>query len=121
MLLNLIIYKTRDNETQIEVKFEKDTVWLTQSQMAELFGRNRVAITQHLGNIFREKELNKNSVCKDFLHTASDGKSYKEDGFKKIEDNTLVALTLMIAESKPAEKEMMITVILNLMQNEKYL
>ena len=73
----IIIYKTGDNETQIEVKFEKDSVWLNQSQMAELFGRNRVAITQHLGNIFKEKELDKNSVCKDFLHTASDGKSYK--------------------------------------------
>jgi len=45
--------------------------------MAELFGRDRVAITQHLGNIFKEKELNKKSVCKDFLHTAADGKSYK--------------------------------------------
>jgi prophage maintenance system killer protein len=45
--------------------------------MAALFGRDRVAITQHIGNIFKEKELQKKSVCKDFLHTAADGKTYK--------------------------------------------
>ena len=73
----VIIYNGEDNHTQIEVTFESDTVWLTQKQMAELFGRERVAITQHIGNIFKEKELSKISVCKDFLHTASDGKIYK--------------------------------------------
>jgi death-on-curing family protein len=71
------IYRTKDKQTQVEVSFQEETVWLTQKQMAELFGRDRVAITQHLGNIFKEKELNKKSVCKDFLHTAADGKSYK--------------------------------------------
>lgn len=45
--------------------------------MAELFDRNRVAITQHINNIFKEGELYKNSVCKNFLHTAKDGKVYE--------------------------------------------
>ena len=71
------IYQTKDKQTEVEVSFQEETVWLTQKQMAELFGRDRVAVTQHLGNIFKEKELNKKSVCKDFLHTAADGKSYK--------------------------------------------
>ena len=71
------IYQTKDKQAQVEVSFQEETVWLTQKQMAELFGRDRVAVTQHLGNIFKEKELNKKSVCKDFLHTAEDGKSYK--------------------------------------------
>lgn len=71
------IYQTVDNQTEIEVSFENDTVWLTQSQMAELFDRDRVAITQHIGNIFKEKELEKESVCKESLHTAKDGKNYK--------------------------------------------
>jgi death-on-curing family protein len=71
------IYQTKDKQTKVEVSFEEDTVWLTQKQMAELYGRDRVSITQHIGNIFKEKELFKKSVCKDFLHTASDGKSYK--------------------------------------------
>jgi death-on-curing family protein len=71
------IYQTKDKQTRVEVSFQEETVWLTQKQMAELFGRDRVAITQHIGNIFKEKELNKKSVCKDFLHTAADDKSYK--------------------------------------------
>ena len=72
----ILIYESADRETQVEVKLEADSVWLTQKQMAELFDRDRVAITQHIGNIFKEGELDKDSVCKDFLHTAADGKNY---------------------------------------------
>jgi len=67
------IFKAKDSKTVIKVQFEKETVWLTQAQMAELFDRNRVAITQHIGNIFKEGELDKNVVCKDFLHTTQHG------------------------------------------------
>jgi Virulence protein len=73
----VVIYKTESGREAIDVRLENETVWLNQIQMALLFGRDRVAITQHLGNIFREKELQKKSVCKDFLHTAADGKTYK--------------------------------------------
>mgnify|MGYP000052764358 FL=1 len=71
------IYTSKNNQAEINVNFDGDTVWLTQKQMSELFGRDRVAITQHIGNIFKEEELEENSVCKDFLLTAKDGKSYK--------------------------------------------
>jgi death-on-curing family protein len=67
------IYKSPDNETEIKVQFEEETVWLTQAQMAKLFDRNRVAITQHIGHIFKEGELKENMVCKDFLHTTQHG------------------------------------------------
>lgn len=67
------IFKSNDNQTEIKVQFDKDTVWLTQAQMAGLFDRNRVAITQHIGNIFKEGELDKNMVCKDFLQTTQHG------------------------------------------------
>lgn len=67
------IFQSKDNQTEIKVQFEEDTVWLTQAQMAELFDRNRVAITQHIGNIFKEGELDENMVCKDFLHTTQHG------------------------------------------------
>lgn len=77
----ILIYKAEDGSQQIDVRLEEETVWLTQKQMAALFGRDRVAITQHIGNIFREKELDKKSVCKDFLHTATDGKSYKTSAY----------------------------------------
>ncbi len=72
----ILIYKAKDGSQQLEVKLDAETVWLSQKQMAELFGRDRVAITQHIGNIFKEKELDNKSVCKNFLHTAEDGKSY---------------------------------------------
>lgn len=51
------IFQTTDSQTEIKVQFDEETVWLTQKQMAELFDRNRVAITQHIGNIFKEGEL----------------------------------------------------------------
>jgi len=73
----VIIYKTGSGQTAIDVRLENETVWLTQAQMAQLFGRDRVAITQHIGNVFKEKELQRESVCKEFLHTAADGKQYK--------------------------------------------
>ena len=75
----IIIYKEEATESdfQIEVRVEDDTVWLTQAQMSELFQTTRNNITLHIGNVFKEKELNENSVCKDSLLTAADGKSYK--------------------------------------------
>ena len=73
----IIIYYADDKTTSLEVRLEDETVWLTQAQMAELFDRNRVAITQHIGNIFKEGELDENMVCKDFLHISqvNDGKN----------------------------------------------
>src|ERR1041384_1870812 len=67
------IYRSSDGKAEVQVHFREESVWLTQKQMAELFGRDRVAITQHIGNIFREKELDRNVVCKDFLHTTEHG------------------------------------------------
>ena len=55
------IYQTRDKQTEIEVRFEEDTVWLTQEQLTRLFGRDRTVITKHINNIFKERELDKKS------------------------------------------------------------
>jgi hypothetical protein len=60
----------------LEVKLENDTVWLTQQQIADLFGVKRPAITKHLGNIFRDGELEASSVSSILEHTAIDGKIY---------------------------------------------
>jgi len=73
----IVIYKPSENEVELKVRFEDGTVWLTQAQIAELFGTERPAITKHLNNIFKSKELKKNSVCSILEHTASDGKEYK--------------------------------------------
>ena len=63
---SIVLYTTDDGNTQFEVKLEKETVWLTQNQMAELFGRNRTVITRHIRNIFKEGELDENITCAKF-------------------------------------------------------
>lgn len=74
----IVIYKdTQNSDFQIEVRVEDDTVWLTQLQLAELFQTTRNNITLHIGNVFKEGELEQSSVCKDSLLTAIDGKKYK--------------------------------------------
>jgi len=58
------------------LSFESETAWLTQAHLAELFQTSRPNITMHIKNILEEGELQEVSVCKDFLHTAADGKNY---------------------------------------------
>jgi len=73
----IVIYRTKSGEVEIKVKLEKETIWLTQAQIASLFNIERSVITKHLRNVFNSKELNKNSVCAKIAHTAVDGKMYK--------------------------------------------
>lgn len=75
------IYQTKDKQTEIEVRFEQDTVWLTQQQMAKLFGQTKQNISLHINNCFKEKELDRKSVVKDSLTTANDGKKYKTQNY----------------------------------------
>ncbi len=72
----IIIYKTLKGP-ELKVRLEKETVWLTQAQIALLFGTQRPAITKHLNNIFKTGELDKKSVSSILEHTAADGKRYK--------------------------------------------
>ena len=71
-----LIFTKQNKEKTIEVFVDDESVWLSQKLMAELFGTTRNNITMHLNNIFQE-ELNEKAVCKEFLHTANDGKNYK--------------------------------------------
>ncbi|MBI4992897.1 MAG: virulence protein RhuM/Fic/DOC family protein, partial [Candidatus Magasanikbacteria bacterium] len=73
----IVIYKSKDGRVNLEAEVKNETVWLTQEQIAGLFGTQRPAITKHLNNIFRSKELGENSVCSILERTAVDGKSYK--------------------------------------------
>ena len=232
----IVIYQTEDGKTQIDVRLENETVWLTQAQMAELFEKDQSVVARHINNAFKEGELEKESnmqflhntqykyrptriydldtiicvgyrvhskrgtafriwarkVIKEYLvkgyvvnerirkeqlgelrqlvqvasraisnqevpqtvesqdllnvvvdymatknHSFSDGNKriaatlflwflnnngilYREDGSKRLADNTLVALTLMIAESKTEEKDVMVKVVVNLI-NQKNL
>lgn len=74
---NFVIFQTPKGKVNIEVYFQNDTLWLTQKLMSQLFEKGRSTITGHLKNIFESGELDENSVCRDFRHTAEDGKSYQ--------------------------------------------
>ncbi len=71
-----IIYQSDDGLTNIEVKMQDETVWLTQAQMVELFQSSKANISEHIKNIFDEGELEEETVVKKFKTTASDGKKY---------------------------------------------
>jgi prophage maintenance system killer protein len=73
---NIEIYQSQDNQIELSVKFEADTAWLNQSQMANLFAQTKQNISLHINNCFKEGELDENSVVKDSLTTAADGKKY---------------------------------------------
>lgn len=73
MSSELLIYQSDSGHIKVDVRLEDETVWLTQAQMAELFGKGRSTITEHIRNIFREGELDENLVCRDFRHTTAHG------------------------------------------------
>ncbi len=73
----VVLYQTDDGNVNVSVMYYDESFWLTQKAMSELFGTTKQSISYHLNNIFSENELDKNSVVKDFLTTASDGKNYK--------------------------------------------
>ena len=70
-----LVYQNATGALEVRFDTQKDTVWLRQEQLAQLFGRERSVITKHLRNVFAE-ELDKESVCANFAHTAADGKTY---------------------------------------------
>ena len=73
----IAIYKSKTGNISLEVNFKKDSVWITQDQIALLFSTQRPAITKHLNNIFKSGELSKKTVSSILEHTAKDGKTYK--------------------------------------------
>ena len=73
----VVVYHTEDNTLQLDVQLAEETVWLAQQQMAVLFDTTKQNVSLHINNIFKEGELDKISVVKDYLTTASDGKKYR--------------------------------------------
>ena len=72
----ILIYQTEDGHTKIDVKFEDETVWLTQAQLCELYQTSKSNISEHIKHIFEEGELEESSVVRKFRTTAADGKNY---------------------------------------------
>ncbi len=143
------IFQSEDGNTEVQVKFDNETVWLSQKQMTQLFDKDSDTIGLHLKNIYSSRELSESSTAEEssvvqieekaanllyFItknHSFTDGNKriaaflflyflerngilFDQNRNKRIADNTLVALTLMIAVSKPEEKDTMIKVIVNL-------
>ena len=73
----IVIYQPDEKSSRLEVRLENETVWLTQAQMVELFESTKQNISLHTNNIFKDHELEENSVVKFSLTTAADGKHYK--------------------------------------------
>ena len=71
---DIVIYE--DGNVELKTTVENESIWLSQAQMGELFGKNKKTISEHIGNIFKEGELERNSVVRNFRTTASDGKEY---------------------------------------------
>ena len=76
---NMLIYQSADGKIKIDVRFEKETVWLSLDQMAALFGREKSTISRHVKNVFEEGELSAPSVVANYATTAADGKTYHVD------------------------------------------
>ena len=70
---DIVIYQTEDGATKIDVRFEGETVWLTQQQMAELFGSSRTNIVEHIRHIYEEGELDEASTCRKFRQVRDEG------------------------------------------------
>ena len=95
----VVLYQTEDGHAALEVHLQQETVWLNQTQMVELFQRDQSVVSRHIRNIFKEGELDEITNMQK-MHIADSDKP--------------VALALLIAESKPEEKETIVKVIVNL-------
>jgi hypothetical protein len=121
----VVLYSTPDGSMSLDVRLKQDTVWLTQAQMVRLFNRNQSVISRHIHNIFKEGELEEKSnmqkmhIAKFLWFLQKNASLYRADGTKPIADNALVAMTLLIAESRPEEKDLLTRVLVHLIHPER--
>ena len=80
---NVIVYVDDNGKPQVDVRFQDETVWLTQAQMVDLYQSSKANVSEHIKNIFDESELDKKSVVRKFRTTASDGKNYEVNEDRK--------------------------------------
>jgi len=94
----IVIYQTDDGQTQIDVRLENETVWLTQAQMAELFQTDRSSIVRHINNIYKVEELDRESTCAKIAQVQLEGKR--------------------AVRSRTEEKDVMVKVVVNLINQQ---
>ena len=95
---NIVIYQSDDGKTKIDVKFENETVWLSQQQMAELFTTSRTNIIEHINNIY-EEELDRNSTCQNFRQVRKEGNRKVERKVKYYNLDMIISLGYRIKSS----------------------
>ena len=123
----VVVYEATDGEVQVEVRLDGETVWLTQRQMGQVFETSPENVAMHLRNVFSSGELEESATTKVFLAVRTEGrcqvrrtlKHYNLDAIVsvgyRVNSKGLTALTLLIAESAPTGKDLMIRLIINLL------
>ena len=106
----IIIYQTEDGYTKIDVKFEDETVWLTQAQLCELYQTSKSNISEHIKHIFEEEELDEESVVRKFRTTAADGKNYNTIHYNL---DMIIAVGYRVSSPKATKFRQWATKILN--------
>ena len=106
---NLIIYTSKDGNIKVNVNIQNEDIWMSQDLMANLYDTTKQNISYHLNNIFKDNELDKNSVVKDFLTTASDGKNYNVAHYSL---DAIIAVGYRINSKKATEFRIWATKIL---------
>jgi hypothetical protein len=102
----IIIYKAEDGQTAIDVRLEQETVWLTQTQIVALFKSSKANISEHIKSIFTMGELKRASTVRKFRTVQTEGQ------------RTITRTLEHYAESRPAEKEILVQVVANLINKK---
>ena len=106
---NMIIYVSKDGNVKVDVSIENEDIWMSQDVIANLYGTSKQNISYHINNIFKEEELDKNSVVKDFLTTAKDGKNYNVSHYNL---DAIIAVGYRINSKKATEFRIWATKVL---------
>jgi len=77
---NIIIYQSEDGVVRLDVRLENNTVWLTQQQMADLFGSSRTNVVEHIKHVYEDEELNEKATCRKFRQVRQEGIGYRNLG-----------------------------------------
>ena len=118
----IILFETHDQEVKLSVSLENETVWLSSNQMVLLFDRDEKTVRKHVNNVFKENELDKeNNTLKMRVDgcnriAASIFGEFLGRNYALFRNEEKVISDVMIAESKPEEKDIMITLVMNLLK-----
>jgi hypothetical protein len=95
----ILIYQSSNGKAKLDVMLENETIWLSQKQLCELYGKSKSTISEHIKAVFEGEELDRNSVVRFFRTTASDGKNYDVEHY-----NLDMIIALENIAKKPTRK-----------------